>query len=358
MRARLVSTSMVALWAGCGVPLAQVALTPVPVAGQGEPPVKAQVRRAGVSDDLLSANANLEPSSRIAFEIDLFNADPQRAWAVGAPRLALRDALGGPETIARPWFAGADGLPGRIWGRDAAEKPPRYLLGPGQRRTIWVAYGGFPPDGPRNPVRATIQVDVEGAAPLELAVVDPVPGGPRWGLPRRPWAAYLGGALSAIADDNTNTSALAPFCLDVMWAQDRLVWGIGGRFEWLERDAFAGGPPAFGVSPILTVGWMPWRLPLGVYATLGEFFGEQSAPAAYAALDRSSGHGLLLPRAGAGLLLGAGRRLASSGPLPIERPMSVLRRAFFRLGYEQWFELGSPAGRGSIQLLIEAAVGP
>jgi hypothetical protein len=350
--------SVVALWAGCGVPLAQVALAPVPAAGEGAPPVKAQVRRAGVSTDLLSANANLEPGSRIAFEIDLFNADAHRAWAVGTPRLAVRDALGGPETVARPWSAGEDGLPDWIKARNAADKPPRYLLGPGQRRTIWVAYGGFPADGPRNPVHATIQMDVEGAAPLELAVVDPVPGGPRWDLRRRLWAAYLGGGLSAIADQTTNITAVAPFCLDVMSAQDRLIWGVGGRFEWLDRDAFASGPPAYGVSPIVTVGWMRWRMPIGAYATFGAFFGEQSPPAAYATLDRSSGHGLLLPRAGAGLLLGVGPRLGSSGPLPIERPLSVLRRALLRVGYEQWFELGSPAGRGSIQLLIEAAVGP
>jgi hypothetical protein len=355
MRARFLTISLVALWAGCGAPLAQVALAPVPAAGQGAPPVKAQVRRAGVSTDLLSTNADLEPSSRIAFEIDLLNADPRRAWAVRAPRLAVSDALGGPEMVAWPWFAGEDGLPGRIHSRDGVEKSTRYLLGPGQRRTIWVAYGGFPVEGPRNPVRATLQMDVEGGAPLELAVVDPVPGGPRWSSSSRPWAVYLGGSLSDLTGA-TSAGAVAPFCVDVMWARDRLVWGIGGRFEWLQQDGF-GGTLAYGVSPILTVGWMPWRFPIGAYATLGEFFGNQPPPAAYT-VDGSRGHGLSLPRAGAGLLLAAGRRLAGSGPLPIERPLSTLRRFSARVGYEQWFELDSAVGRGSLLVLIEAAVGP
>ena len=349
--------------AGCAIPLVNTRLEPVPAAGHGTPALKAQVRKVGLTAGLLANSASLDTDSRLAVEIDVYNADRQRPLTVYAPRLVLRDALGGPEITGRPVDAGAGGIPPTIATGDDMKEPPPVTLGPGEGRTVWVVYGGFPADGPRAPVRAAVHLQADnGDAPLEIAIAHPVPGGPRWKLDASTISFTVGGAVSAFQTGTQSGSsdvALAPISLELLGSRARLFWGFGWRYEFLYREAVASGPVAQGPSIAVSMGFLPWRFPIGCYGQAAMSWMGETPPDAYRQVTNDGdGHTLFLPRITAGVIYSMGPRLASPGPFPIERPMSSLRRFQIRIGYAQWFRLGSAGGAGALELGLVGLIGP
>lgn len=349
---------------GCVVPLTRVSLQPVPVAGQGNRPLKAQIRKVGMTHDLTRGGANLDTGSRLAVEIDLYNADPQRTLTVQPPRLVMRDALGGPELQGLPVNFGLGALPGSIGTGDETIAPPPIFLRPGESRTVWFLYAGFPADGPAGPVRAEVIVQADGDVALQLAIADPVPGGPRWKLDRLMVTAGVAGTISTFQTGTRSGSsdvAVAPLSLELLFNWDRLFWGFGARYELLYREAIAGGPLGRGFNYFATVGVLPFRFPLGFYGQAGFLIGAQLPPAAYQQIGNdgvSNGRTLFLPQVSGGIVFNAGPRLASTGPFPINRPLSALRRFQIRAGYAQWFGLGSTAGAGGFELSFVGLIGP
>jgi hypothetical protein len=346
---------------GCGIPLVNTRLEPVPATGAGAAPLKAQIRKVAVTHDLLAAGANLDTGSRLGVEIDVYNADAQRTVTVRAPQLVLRDALGGPDVAGRPVVAGDRGLPPTITISVATSEMPPLTLRPGEGKTIWIGYAGFPPDGPRGPVHAVVRLPSDGGTPQELVIANPVPGGPRWHPDRLMIAGAIGGTMSAFQTGSgagSGDMALAPLRFDVIASWRRLFWGFAASYQFLYREAVAGGPLALGPPGDVSIGFLPWRFPVGVYGQFGYLFATETPPAAYAQIDGSDGGVLFLPRVGAGIILNIGTRIASSGPFPIDRPLSPLRRLQFRIGYSQWFRLGSAAGSGAIEAGLMALIGP
>ena len=322
--------------ASCAVPLSKVDLQPVPVAGQGGRPLKAQVRKVAVSYDLTRAGATLDGRSpRLAVEIDLYNADRQRTLAVQTPRLVVEDALGGPELHGVPVFSGEGGLPAAIPLHELEIRSP-HLPRPGRGKTLWFAYTGFPTDGPTRPVRARIVVQADGDAALELAIVDPVPGGPRWKADQLLFTVGVAGTLSTFQTGTRagpSDLAVAPLGLELLFNRSRFFWGFGARYEILYREAIAGGPLGWGLSSFATVGVLPWRFPVGFYGQAGYLIGAERPPAAYAQVDQggsiTNAHGLSIARVsgvwsstpGRGWPLGTvPNRGAAVGPAPIPDP--------------------------------------
>jgi hypothetical protein len=345
---------------GCGIPLVNTRVEPVPAAGAGSAPLKAQIRKVAMTHDLLAAGASLDTQSRLGVEIDLYNADAQRTLTVRAPQLVLRDALGGPDVAGRSAAAGDGGLPSTIAMSASTEIPPLTLRSR-EGKTIWIAYGGFPSDGPRGPVRAVIRVAADAEMPLELVLANPVPGGPRWQPDRLMVSAAIGGSISTFQSGTRAGSsdiALAPIKFEVMASRHRLFWGFGINFGFLYREAIASGPIAWGTGADLSMGFLPWRFPMGVYGQVGYLLAIETPPDAYAQIDGSQGETLFLPRVGGGIVFNAGMRLSSSGPFPIDRPLSPLRRTQIRVGYAQWLRLGSSAGAGGVEIGLLALIGP
>src|SRR5262249_523830 len=149
----------------------------------------------------------------------------------------------------------------------AASLPP-IVLHPGEARTVWFAYAGFPPEGPRGPVQAVVLVQADGDAALELPIAYPAPGGPRWKLDKATVSLGIGGGLSPFQSGSRGGSSdllLAPLSLEIFASWNRFFLDYGLRYEALYREAFAGGPLATGIEPSLSAGLLPWRAPLGFY---------------------------------------------------------------------------------------------
>jgi hypothetical protein len=329
----------------------------------GDAPLKAQVRKAGVTYAQLGAGTSLHAGSRLAVEIDLYNADQRRALTVHAPQLVVRDALGGPEIIGAPVATGDGGLPPVITVSDATVATTPITLRPGEGRTVWIAYAGFPADGPHDPVLAVVRLQADTGPPLELVIANPVPGGPRWHAEqnRITVASTIGGALSTFQTGSRSGDsdiALAPISVGILASWGRLFWGVDYRFQFLYREAVAGGPIGRGGRADVSIGFLPWRFPLGLYAQFGGTFLDEVPPAAYRQLDGSEGSSLFIPHAGAGIVYNVGAPIRTSGPLPIERPMSAMRRLQLRIGYTQWFRLGSSAGAGGLEMSLVAVYWP
>jgi hypothetical protein len=349
--------------AGCAIPLVNTRLEPVPAAGHGTPALKAQVRKVGMTAGLFATGANLDTGSRLAVEIDVYNADRQRTLTVQAPRLVLRDALGGPEITGRPVGSVDGGIPAEIGTSNDVKATPPLSLRPGEGRTVSVFYGGFPADGPRGPVRAAIHLQADGDAPLELAIADPVPGGPRWKLDAGMFSVAVGGLVSTFQTGTRSGAtdvAAAPISIELLKSHARLVWGLGIRYEFLYREALASGPVGHGPTYLVSLGFQPWRFPIGCYGQAALSWVFEAPPDAYRQVtnDGEGGHTLVVPRLSAGVVYSMGPRLASSGPFPIERPLSPMRRFQFRVGYAQWFRLGSAGGAGGLEFGLVGLIGP
>jgi hypothetical protein len=345
--------------AGCQVPLQHASLAPVPVAGQGDRPLKAQIRKVAMSHDLMRGGANLDTDSRLAVELDLYNADRQRTVTVQAPpRLVVRDALGGPAFDGRPVYSGVGGLPAVIPMGEPPTPSKQIVLRPGEGLTVWFAYAGFPADGPAHPVTATVVVQADGDAALELAIANPVPGGPRWKSDKTMVSIGVGGTLSTFqTGTNSGASSFAPLSFEAVLNRGRFFWGLGLRYELIYREAIAGGPLGFGTTTFVTAGMLPWRFPFGFYGQAGFMLGGEAAPEAYRQVGGPT-HSFHLPVVAGGIVWNAGARLGSSGPFPIERPLSALRRFQLRAGYAQWFNFGSGAGAGGFTVSFVGLLGP
>lgn len=348
--------------AGCGIPVVPFTLAPVPRAGDGAYPVKAQIRRAAVSHDLLAAGARPSPASRLAIEIDLHNADTQRTFDVGAPVVRVQDALGGPIMTAGMVLIRPHGLEPSYADDESAALPagappppaPGVLLRPGETRTVSAVYDRLPPTT-AGPLRVTVTLTVSGEKPLELVLAAPVEGGVRWQHPQAMPSGLVGGGWTRLGGAS-RTHLLEPFSFGGRRSRGRLVLGFEYRLGFLYRETLAGGPPAFTQSASMGVGWHPWHFPLGVYADGGLLYGIESPPRAYQRTGNGSSRFLFLPRVAVGLALGSGHPLHGSALFPVDRPPSPLRRLTFRLGYARFFNTDDKFGTSGFEVRLESAL--
>jgi len=196
-------------------------------------------------------------------------------------------------------------------------------------------------------------VPVQGRPPLELAIADPVPGGPRW-QGERISAAYVSGSFSTASNMETLHIYDVGFTYRRSW--ESLVGGIAYRWTEIQREALAGGPPDFGFSLLGEARWQVTQH-LGVYFEGGAFVGLEVPPKAYQSVRGSGSRQVALPRLGAGIVLAAGKILGS--PLfPVYRPPTALQRFGFLAGYTQWFNTGQEQPVNGLQVSLEAAYWP
>jgi len=323
------------LLASCASPA--YTLVPAPTAGGAPSPVSARIERVATTDDVLNPSRGLGPRSRIVVELEVENADPERPAPIERPGLRLEDVLGG-----RPVYAGP------IEWRETWP----LVLAPGERRTLRVMFAGFPVDSPTTPVRASVFVPVQGRPPLELAIADPVPGGPRW-QGERISAAYISGSFSTVS--NVERLHIYDLGFAYRWSSETVVGGIAYRCTEIEREALAAAPHDFGFSLLGEARWQTTLL--GVYFEGGAFVGFESPPKTDASAQAGSSRTVALPRLGVGISLAAGRILGS--PLfPIYRPPTALRRLGFLAGYTQWFHTGDKQPVHGFQFSLETAYWP
>jgi hypothetical protein len=321
----------------------QYDLVPVPRAGDGAPPVKAQVRhiRWGAQPE----GGSLDPGASVAVEVDLYNADRARPAVVGMPSLVAHPALGGPPV------------------RFDIEEPmgPAGTLAPGESRTIWATYTAPEDDCPRGPLKLVLVIPVEGQPSLEVVVADPVPGGSRWIAPRLPLAMYLFSSYASLRPRNdstgfgANTTAFEPIGVAARVSLGQWVLGISESWANVYQEALAGGPPAFGFTSLAQLTWQPWLFPVAPYAEGGVLVGFQKSPQAYGDDTRT----IAVPRVGLGLLLSFGApRIGGTGPLPFDRPLARQRRYGLRVGATRWFNAGGENGLLGLQISFEMSIHP
>jgi hypothetical protein len=309
-------------------------LQPVPRAGDGTPAVKAQVRRLSWAGQ--PESGGLAEGAQLGVEVDLYVADATRVFVVGPVRAEARPALGGPAVVLAP----AEG-----------ETPGPMTLQPREGRTVWVTFDVPDADPPRGPQRLVVIVPVQGQPNLELAIADPVPGGPRWSAGRVVGAYFFSGLAFA---GSPRLSVMEPLGFAARLARGRWVLGLGASYTFLYQEALAGGPPAHGVSLHAQVTWQPWTWRFAPYVEVGTFTGYQDPPPAYSMSART----LELPRVSAGVLLSLGKRLGETGALPFEHVLSPQRELGLRLGYTRWFNTGERGGSGGVELSVERGFGP
>jgi hypothetical protein len=309
-------------------------LQPVPRAGDGTPPVKAQVRRVSWLGQ--PESGGLGEGAQLGVEVDLYVADATRVFVVDPVRVEARPALGGPALVLT---SAGDATPGPM------------TLQPHEARTIWATFDLPDIDPPRGPQRLVVIVPVQGQPSLELAVADPVAGGPRWPAGRVA-GAYFFSALAFAG--SPRLSVMEPLGFAARLARERWVLGLGASYTFLYQEALAGGPPAHGVSLHAQVTWQPWTSRFAPYVEVGTFTGIQAPPPAYSMSART----LELPRVSAGVLLSLGKRLGEAGPLPFEHVLSPQRELGLRLGYTRWFNTGEHGGSGGLELSVERGFGP
>jgi len=188
---------------------------------------------------------------------------------------------------------------------------------------------------------------VEGQPPLALAIVDPVPGGPRLLADRRVGLYFTGGVgvLGAreAFDDPLGWSWRA--------SSGRFIWGTDYRLSLRHRDVSGGSVSNNGISLLGDVQWQPWRGP-GLYLEGGACVGGQRT---MPGVD-NAGIGVF-PRVSAGIVLGAGR-MPSETLFQVVRPPSAQHRFALRFGYEQWFRTGEGLGAHGVQASIEVLLAP
>jgi hypothetical protein len=338
------------LLAGCGTTYDVV---PVARAGDGAPPVKAQIRQ--IKWWRQPESGGLAEGASVAVEVDLYNAGPAGTFLVGPPRMEARPALGGPSVAfeLREEVGGGFGVPSELsraaYG-DSAGPSPGLVLAPGVGRTVRATFDVPQRDLPRGPQRLVVVVPVRGAPDLEIAVADPVPGGPRWpkGPPVGVYAFSKFGGVGRL-----NLDAMEPVGLAVRMSRGRWIVGVGATATYLYRQELAGGPPAFGTSLHAQLTWQPWRWTIAPYVEAGTFLGFQEPPPAYF----TPAHGLVLPRLSYGAVWTFGSRLGSAGALPFERPLSAQRVFGIRLGLTQWFNTNESSADG-LEIVIERGFGP
>lgn len=317
---------------GCGT-VRRYELDPVPRAGDGSSPVKIQVRH--VEWALQPEDAELVPGAATAVELDLHDADARRSFVVRGVWLVARSVSGGdavsvpPDTATSSWASGIG-------------------LTPGETKTIRLVFN-IPESPPvRGFVRLAVVVSVDGQPPLEVAIADPVAGGPRWRQSSPVAGSYFSSSFVDLGSTR-NISVIEPFAFAYRRSFGRLVLGLTESWTYIHQDALAAGPPASGLSLLAHVSWQPWHWPVAPYVQAGAFGGAQAPPRAY--------HGSVdwvgLPRIGAGLLFMGGARLGSAGPLPFERPLSPQHRVGIRIGYARWFNMGTAGGEDGIEFAFE-----
>jgi hypothetical protein len=319
---------------GCGIPVVPFTLVPVPRAGDGDPPVKAQVRRVAVTGDLLGAGSRPDENSRLQIEIDVYNADPQRSFDLGLPRVRTQAALGGPVSQAGVLTISELGLRSKVtsWPSRPANVGSDWpvRLTPGQTRTFSVAYDGLSPCDAGGPLRILLTIPVVGQPALEMVLAAPVADGVRWRDDRAPAVLVWGGSWTTLS--GSGGSLLEPLGLGIFRSKGRLVCGWQQRFGMLYRDRLASGPPAVAWTQGMHLGWHPWRFPVGVYASAAVLFGLESPPVAYQGASGRSTDFLLLPRLSAGVIFNAGSPLTGATLLPVDQPRSAMRRFAVRVG--------------------------
>jgi hypothetical protein len=326
-------------------------LSPVPRAGDGTAPVKAQVRQIAWAAQ--AEDGDLFSGAQATVEIDLYNADPARTFVVGPPRLVGRQALGGPEiTFQRVAADEAEPAPGG--GLVAATASHAFTLKPHESRTVWAAFTAPDADRLRGTVHLSVVVPVDGQAALEIAIADPVPGGPRWRQDRPVAGGYTTGGLSFLWGTET-TTVMEPIGLSYRMSHERWVIGIDARYAYLYQESLAGGPPSMGFSLLAQLSWQPWHGRIAPYMEAGSYTGREFPPSAYA---QAGARLIELPRVGAGILIVSGPRLGGSGALPFDRPLSPQHRGALRVGYTRWFNTGERGGTGGLQLSFETGFGP
>jgi hypothetical protein len=339
--------------AGCGG--TRYALGPAARAGGPPDPIIVEIGRVGVTKDLSLPGAALRPESQVAVELVVSNADPLRPAVIGRLGLVVRDVLGGPEVFAGPVDRDQTGLvPPYPRGAASPMVTAPFTVGPEQAVTVWAVFAGFPPDGPSTAVRAKVLVPVDGHRILEVAIADPVPGGPRW-YGAGTAASYLTSGVTEVGARDVIT-AFDLIGFSYRHSHRRLAWGFDDRITYVYRDALAAGPPALGVSLLGELQVRIWRALVG-YAEGGALFGFESPPAVYAALRDVGTRGVLVPRVSAGIVLAGGGRLLDPTLFPAQRPESEQRRFAVRFGYARWFNTGGGRTDG-IQLSFEAAISP
>jgi hypothetical protein len=285
-------------------------------------------------------------------ELEVANTDPARAFAVGPPRLVAGSALGGP-----PFDFDLEDEGLKQLDREAAWKgaTPDRRVGPGATRVTRAKFLlKKNPDAPQGPYRITVVVPVEGQAPLELAIADPRPGGPRWGTPMQSPGAYVRGGWADMGGRNDAFQVIEPIGISGRRAFGRLVIGFDERFTFLYKtaDALSVADRATGLSFLANVAWEPWRFPVAPYLEGGVFVGFGPDP-----FEMGRARWSAAPRVAGGLLLMQGSRLGSGSPLPFEAPTSPQRVFGMRIGYAHWFNTGASGGTGGIEFAIEVGFG-
>jgi hypothetical protein len=318
-------------------------LQPVAHAGDGMPPVKAQVRRVVWADQ--PESGDLFGGAEVSAEVDLYDADPARTFVAGALRLEARPALGGPARALVPQ--------GQETTEDAAvpSNPNELVLRPHETRTLWVTFEVPEDDPPRGIQRLVVIVPISGQPDLELPIADPVAGGPRWraGRVRGLYAISKFGGVGKLGLD-----AMEPVGFAVRFSRERWVLGFGGTLTYLYQQTFAGGPPAFGLSVHAQLTFAPWTSRFAPYVEVGSFNGFQDPPTGYTASRR----GLELPRASLGVLVSFGGRLGATGALPFEHELSPQHVFGLRVAYTRWFNTGEAGGSEGLEIGIERGFGP
>src|SRR5437870_2671846 len=103
---------------------------------------------------------------------------------------------------------------------------PIYELTPVPR-----AGDGTPPvKAPRRRRRLVLTVPADGLAPLEVAVADPAPGGPRWPAGRVLGGYFCSGLSFA---GSPRLSALEPIGFAARVSRERWVLGLGASYTFL-----------------------------------------------------------------------------------------------------------------------------
>jgi hypothetical protein len=355
--------AVAALWlcggGGCHtVLLGPVIVTPAPAVAT--PAVALEVTRVGLSVNECADVVDVCKRAHLAVGVEAVNhGDQPVTLAVDAATLAVGDGSVGVRA------SGVGPLIGEIDDRsDAGE----VIVGPGDRRELWVDFTNLPTAeadrGVRSRVALAIPVEARGTpGQAELVLADPARTTPRWHRESPiSLSSWLGGVWMHVPVPAT--AGFARTERDIFGVQFGMSGSRGrwfarysGTYAWLTRGNESDSGVSLGAQIGKTFslvtgrgGWLSWAPTAGV--ELGYYYEQPPAgqPQVWSGLVGLS----------AGVSLFSDRDRAFGGPLPIE-PLHPRHGSMtaIQLLYVHWFGevTGVPLGWTSAGFMMNLSMG-